>query len=275
MQISVNGSCLSNLTYSRLDHFHKWQKKQCIHHNRSDAFIKYYVEKSNVPIPLEELDSLLKDISPPIHDARDIILNQLPETIGFFEVPKEKDGIKRKYFEELANEPIDAIFLDNFMDLSSKLLVSKTFEGGKYKDSPMFINPSFYEYNEALANEFEFTPYLTPEESAANWMKIYRFYKKIQSNAKIYFFCFHYDTEPSNVERCARGEKFADTICELAKGSDLKIFRPVSAPERLKIPGDWTHFKWEIYEKLADVVYKDMTDPEANIAFPYELKLPE
>lgn len=273
MKMAVVGSCLSNLTAERLCFDYGFEPRFCVHNNRSDNFLRYHIEQSSQMIPMDYLDSFLVDKEPYAVDARIYLTNQQPDQVGYMGFEGRKvAGVSM--FEEMANDPVDVILMDNYMDLGSRLMVHKDPE---FAGSPIFLNPHFYENSDEIVEKFEFTDFLTPREAAENWAKIIGFFRKLQPKAKIVFMCFPYSTRRDAPEHIIRGSQFYPELKKALRGDDTYLLPPLDVPDALKVEGDWMHFKApETYRAIAGTVFlalmAGLPSPSWNYDLPAHLQ---
>ena len=129
MKIAAFGSCLSNLTIDKLKAY-GFKQSISVHHNRSDAFLKYFVDRAAPQIPLDVL--MEKFIFKPEQEdeTRKYILNQYVEGLGFHDLMKRRKKYGLDFFEMMQTRQFDVILMDNFMDLASKMAT--------WKDHPLY-----------------------------------------------------------------------------------------------------------------------------------------
>lgn len=251
----VIGSCMSNLTVQLAPAELGLYQTHCIHHNRSDAFIRYFVDRSSEMIPRAEMDALLIYKEETERDAREILKNQYPETGGYFTIESRRETPESTFLSDLTSKPVDLILLDNYMDISSKLMIDIT--RPTPESSPIFLNVGFYKNQTELMERFKFYgDYLTPAESAENWIRIYRWLRKMQPKAKIAFLCYHSVSSVAEPARFERLKGFYPELVSRSAGDDLIIVPPLHVPDELtKGPVDWPHFQPPVYKALAGLAY--------------------
>jgi hypothetical protein len=264
-KIAVFGSCMSNLTAARMIQLFGFEQHFCIHHNRSDTFLAYYIDRNKELIPKSYFDSLSLKSGFGINE-QSILENQYPEQLGYFQLNHlKKDRIT--FFEDFRDTQIDLILLDNFLDISSMLMeeISNPDLAGR----PLFINLDFYEQSEELKKKFKFTPFLSPLQSALNWLRIYEWIRKMQPHAKIVFLPYHTCSSLSNYDRYERISGFYSLFSRLIADKDLILFPPLEMPEeKTKGELDWAHFQDDIYFALAGAVYLKFLDLKPRVALP-------
>ncbi|MEI9905157.1 MAG: hypothetical protein WDN06_15240 [Asticcacaulis sp.] len=89
MKIAAFGSCLSNITIARMQRF-GFEQLLSVHHNRSDAFLKYFVDQSSPQIPYDTL--MAKFVFKPEleEETRKYIRNQYVEGLGYHDLMARK-----------------------------------------------------------------------------------------------------------------------------------------------------------------------------------------
>ncbi|MBV9785993.1 MAG: hypothetical protein JO264_19500 [Acidisphaera sp.] len=252
MKTLTIGSCLSNLTVTWLKMDYGFDQTHNVQHMRSDAFVTYYVERTAKMIPLDFMNSYLKGSERWATEAQKYLLNQYRETLGFHELLDSKDP-DTDFFQDIQSQKVDVIVMDNFMDVAAQLMRPKNWS--EWRNSPLFLNPHFYANQDEICRDFEFTGHITPEDSAACWLKIYRFIRKLQPAAKMFFLSFMYATSTDSAERYHRAREFYLNFSQLARGEDLFLVPPLDLPLELHIPGDWSHVDGHVYRALAGYIY--------------------
>lgn len=272
--VAVIGSCMSNLTAARLEQMFGFEQTHCVHHNRSDAFLKYYVDRSHELIPKSTFSHLV--MKPQFGAVEQAILdNQYPDDIGYFQLQHRKRQGK-SFFDDLRETKIDLILLDNFMDVAS-MLVEDTSDP-EAAGRPLFLNVGFYEQERELTERFRFTPFLSPLESALNWLRIYRWLRELQPQAKIIFLPYHSCSSVTNLQRYERIIGFSSIFSRVAVGENLIVIPPLNVPPELtKGEDDWPHFQDKIYDALAGRVYLEFLETGLPLAWPvtYEMAAPK
>lgn len=272
MKIAAFGSCMSNLTIARLQRY-GFDQGLSVHHNRSDAFLKYFVDKSAPQIPLDVL--LSKLVFRPEHEkeARKYILNQYADGLGYHDLLHLKEASGRTFVEELQTTKYDVIVMDNFMDLAAKLAVWKGHP--VYGDSPVFFNFGSFENEKELLSEFDYTyDYLSGVQSAKNNLRIYKWLRKLQPEAQIYFMCYHWFSSTNNLRRQTDAKDFFRKLSQLAQFEDLIVIPPLQLDESWgKGTEDWPHFQDPVYDALAGYLFLHI---QAGFGRPFKpFKLPK
>ena len=259
MKAAVFGSCMSNLVMARLQSNYGYEQTHSIHHNRSDVFIKYHLGNSPM-IPLEKLENILITKDEYSNEAVNILRNQYKKYLGLFQLEhnREKYG---NFIEYAVNQSWDFILLDNFMDVAAKLMFD--YKEDPDQTMPLFLNPHFYKNENELAARFHHTEFLKPEESAANWLKIYKWLRELQPKSKIFFLPYHSCSSTQHMDRFNRIKNFSNIFREISSNEDIKIIPPLEVSENLtKGQNDWPHFIDKVYDALAGHIYLSI---EANI----------
>lgn len=254
-RILVFGSCMSNITASFLQAEYEYDHYRSIHHNRSDAFISYYIDRDREPIPRDVLERELIYKPQSEAEARQFLHNQYPEGLGFHDLgARRREG--KTLLDDLNELTFNIILLDNFMDVAAKLVYWKT--RPEYAGQTMFLNLGFYENEAALAPQFWHTEYLEPQQSAANWVRIYHWLRALQPQARFYFLPYHYCSSQSEPERYERIFRFQELFTPLAKSLDMTLFPAFNvAPALTCGEKDWPHFQTPIYRALAGTIFLD------------------
>lgn len=254
MKIAAFGSCLSNITIACMQKF-GFEQLLSVHHNRSDAFLKYFVDKSAPQIPLDVL--MEKFVFKPEHEAetRKYILNQYVEGLGYHDLLARKEANGLDFFQEIQREKFDVILMDNFMDLASKMAVWK--DHPLYGNSPVFFNFGSFINEKELLSEFDYTyDYLSGVQSAKNNMRIYKWLRHYQPDAKIFFMCYHWCSSTDNPRRQRDAQDFFKKLTQLTVFENLMIIPPLTVePQWGKGTEDWPHFDHRVYEALAGYIF--------------------
>lgn len=260
--VAVIGSCLSNLTAAKLMMTYDFKQTHCVHHNRSDVFLKYYVDRATSMIPHSYFDKFV--VKPDFRGGAPAILdNQYVEHIGFFQLDDHKRPGKT-FFDDLREIKIDLILLDNYMDVAAMLV--ENVEEPELAGRPLFLNAGFYEEERELATKFHFTPYLTPLESAENWLRIYRWLRALQPEAKIMFLPYHSCSSLMHRQRYERIVGFSSIFPRLASDEDLIVIPPPElGPDLTKGETDWPHFQEVVYHAIAGQVFLNFYGRKAGI----------
>ena len=263
--LAVIGSCMSNLTAARLVSVFGFDQTHCVHHNRSDTFLKYYVDRTFDMIPKYRFDSLI--MKPGYgENERAILDNQYLDSLGFFQLENRKRTGKT-FLDDLREIKIDLILLDNFMDVASMLMCDTSDQA--FAERPLFINIGFYEQEHELAEKFSFTPFLSPLESAHNWLRIYHWLRKLQPDAKIVFLPYHTCSSLTDRSRYERVIGFSSIFARLATAENLIVIPPLElASEMTKGEQDWPHFQDNVYLGLAGQVYLKYINQDKIIGLP-------
>ncbi len=254
MKIAAFGSCLSNITIARMQRF-GFEQLLSVHHNRSDAFLKYFVDRSSPQIPYDAL--MAKFVFKPEleEETRKYIRNQYVEGLGYHDLMARKAANGLDFFREIKEEKFDVILMDNFMDLASKMAVWK--DHPVYGDSPVFFNFGSFENETELLSEFDYTyDYLSGQQSAINNMRIYKWLRRMQPDAKIYFMCYHGCSSTDNPRRQKAARDFYIKLSQLATFEDLILIPPLDVAENWqKGTEDWPHFQDPVYDALAGYLF--------------------
>lgn len=259
MRAAVFGSCMSNLTMARLQENYGYEQTHCIHHNRSDAFINYHLNNKPM-IPIQALQSELLPKAEFEVDAKNILRNQYAEHLGLFQL--EENRHKYGTFMEFARkENWDLILLDNFMDVAAKLMFDVI--NDPQQEKPLFLNPHFYQNEDVISEQYHHTPFLSPQESANNWLTICHWLRNLQPKAKIFFIPYHSCSSTENGDRHSRISQFPPIFSEMAETVSVNMLPPIEVKESLtKGQEDWPHYDSKIYSALAGHIYLSV---EANL----------
>jgi len=168
-------------------------------------------------------------------------MNQYEEYLGTHEL----EGYKSLFL--LDEEEVDLIILDNFMDISAKLV--------KLDDQhfPFFMNTGFVK--NGLEN-MQITDFLDVEKSINNWRLIIDFLKNLFPKAKFVFLSFQYSTLVDKPERFNLAKSFNTKMSQALSDSNV-FFIPSMFVEPKLTKGviDWAHFNNLIYKGLASLIF--------------------
>ncbi|HQT84428.1 MULTISPECIES: hypothetical protein [Acidiphilium] len=212
----------------------------------------YHADKTHTMIQKNEFDWL--EPKEEFGDSPNQFLrNQYADTLGQLNV-NNKDMPAREPFETgLLNNQVDLILLDNFMDMTAKLMIDKSSKENDHR--PIFLNPHFYKNSSEIMEQFEFDDFLTAKQSAENWFRIIGWLKQQQPFAKIFFICFPYCTSLKSPERAGRARDFYIHLTKLTKNSDIHVIPPPTVIPELTAGEDWYHLHDSIYVALAGYVF--------------------
>lgn len=245
MKVLTFGSCLSAYTADHLQSDFGFQRAGQVVHNRSDTFVERYVDQTGRRLP--PYDKLVEALKPTTEDARWYFKNQEIETMG-------AHGYSHGFptLLEQLEQPIDIILLDNFIDLAAKLVRVDHPDLGESFD--VFMNT--HEYDASISPFISFVDFIDADQSAENWVKIYRYLRGKQPDAKIFMLCFQYEQSRNDQRRYEVGRRFyPEMLARRPEG--LTIVPPLAVPEELTkgIDHNWQHFEAPVYKALAGYVY--------------------
>lgn len=270
MKVISFGSCMSNITAKYLVADYGFVQTHNVANNRSDQFIKYFIDRSARQIPVEYFDDLLVHKHDMEKTARQILRNQYEEYVGFHELLDRKMESNTTFFEDLSANEYDVIIMDNLMDISFLLMYPN--ELPDYHDSPLLLNCHFYENRAEVARKFTPGNYLEPVDSAKNWIRIIRWIKELQPCAKIVFLCYHFVTSLSEPVRYNRIRDFYTEFTKLSKNLNIDVIPPLLVPKEMtKGESDWTHFEMPVYRALASYVFLRVAGGLPQISDRYQL----
>ena len=242
VNIVTFGSCLSRLTAAQLTTIFSYKVLNHIAQIRSDNFVNYYITKSQEMIPYSYYTNLIYQEGREA-EANKILQTQYPENLGKYHLPDAVD-----IFENLKQQNVDIFLLDNWCDITYKLLLPTCLD--KFQDSSVFLVGHSYTN---LLDYFKFSDYLTPEESVHNWQIIIEFLLQYQPNAQIFFLCFPYCTSRDKTDRYQRAKKFAELFLNQAIAKNIITVPPFYVKPTLT--KNWSHFDSHIYASLAGFIH--------------------
>lgn len=243
IKVGVFGSCLSNLTALQLCKEYNYSRVFNVAHNRSDAFIGNFIEKSWKQLPISTMLSKLEIKKDNVIQATQIVNNQYKYRIGSHEIPEAKSIF------DFGPEDVDVIFLDNFMDIAALLVHFKN----DLSIAPFFINRNFIDISD---DEIEYGQFLTAEQSVNNWLIIIDFLQERFPLARIIFLAFHYSTLCERPSHYERARTFNYLMNEKILEKDVMFIPSLSiTPSLTKGLNDWAHFDDSIYKGIAGLLH--------------------
>lgn len=242
VNIVTFGSCLSRLTAAQLATIFSYKVLNHVAQIRSDNFVNYYIKKNQQMIPYSYYANLIYQEGREA-EANKILQTQYPENIGKYHLPNTVD-----VFENLQQEKVDIFLLDNWCDITYKLLCPTRLD--EFQDSSVFLVGHSYTN---LLDYFQFSDYLTAEASVNNWQLIIEFLLQYQPHAQIFFLCFPYCTSQDKPDRYQRAKKFADLFLNLAIAKQIITIPPFYVKPTLT--KNWSHFDSHIYASLAGFIH--------------------
>lgn len=248
MNIVVSGSCWSIQVAARFEGRHGGVRHSQAGHNRSDQFVKYFLDEAPRS-PIEAVQAHLED--DPTHKdfARMVLENQYRETLGFNEMPPDRQA--QDLISILDTKQIDLIILDNFMDVTAALV---SLDRIGLAGESIFLNACLYANAAAVNDLMPLTPYLSPEASAQNWHRIIAWFKAKQPGAKIVFLCWPDGTSRDNVARYERIRAFYPALMRNVD-PDVLVIPPLDIDaDYTEGPDNWAHFKNSVYEAVAGYI---------------------
>lgn len=272
MKVIAFGSCMSNLTIAHLKSY-GFDQVHSVHHNRSDNFVRYFVDRTAEMLPQDRLFPML-NVKPELEaEARKILLNQYEGTLGYHDLLDLKKSDGDNFFNTIENDRIDVILMDNYMDLAAKLLCWTG--DAKYAHSPLFLNIGFYLNEAELASQFSYGQFLTPQESAHYQLRIYKWLRERQPAAKIFFLPYHFCTSTRNPLRYFNARGFYEEFSVLAAREDIHVCPPMTLPPQYTTSEeDWPHYQMDVYRALAGYVYLNTISDWPNPGQPYRMPPP-
>lgn len=234
LNIVTHGSCLSRYIARSYKRLYAGEIISSVYHNRSDYFVKCFLNHTGVPI-----DSFLggdlgqNSCKQTDDDGKNIIINQTLLGIGRHKIDREMN-----LFKTIENYDINLIFIDNFMDVAARLSCGIERE--------FFLRPGDYiNYDK----HFVLGDYLSIEDSVRNNNLIVDFYLKSCPNSKIFFFHFPFNTYKNDKLRAVRSMKFYEKF----HNENIKIVPPQSVPSiyQTDVP---SHFQEPQYAAYAGMV---------------------
>jgi hypothetical protein len=241
LKVLTFGSCLSRYSINALRVTRKIDLKGVVYHNRIDRFVKHYVYGNGEREPQDLVGKFKYSAS--VKARVEIMLKNQYRHLGLGKYTLRKD---QPGFLEALNEPVDLIVLDNFVDLVSKLAVSK-----KTGNASLFLNfKDISNINELCDLEKN---YLDIKQAIAYWHRFITFLREKQPDALIIFLNFPMQHHPSASFR-QRGEEFYN----LFKDDRILVIPnlPVHSSQ-IESPSHFTPLQYSLYAGLFNVALEN------------------
>jgi len=241
LKVVTFGSCLSRYSINALRVTRKVDLKGVVYHNRIDRFVKHYVYGNGEPEPQDLFEKFI------YHDSAkarvEIMLRNQYRKLGLGKYTLKQD--QPGFFEAL-KQPLDLIVLDNFVDLVSKLAVSKT-----TGHASLFLNfKDILNINELCDLEKD---YLSVDRAIAYWHRFITFLRERQPNALIVFLHFpmqHHQSQSFRERAELFYEKFKDERVLIIP--NLPVHR-----SQIESPSHFTPLQYSLYAGLFNVALEN------------------
>lgn len=232
MRILTFGSCFSRyVAQSYIDMF-GGKLISCSYHNRIDRFTSLYINKKEVEIPLDYINSL------GISDENLKYVNNQYKDHG---LGKHLLPGGELFFESLS-QGVDLIICDNFMDICAKLQTSKEY-GLK-----LFLN---HRNDEAVQKHFKIEDnFLDLHEALDGWRVFGDFLSESAPNAKIFFLNFPYN-HSQNKDVSSRSVFFSDNF---KSSNNLDVIPNIEVPKKYMLDHTPSHFDNDYYAMCAGLI---------------------
>lgn len=230
-RIVTFGSCLSRYTANQYTYLFGGSVVSSVFHNRSDLFVKKFLNESKDKTKFEELERILPNMSE-IQAA--ILKNQILDSIGLHNLSR---GIS--FFDAINQQP-DYLFLDNYIDVVGKVAV---LENGKE-----FFHKVTIDSNVTLSELLDI------DISIQNFTKIVKFAREITPRTKIVFITFPGDGYPEDNIRKKRFDDFRENF--FSRNVDMIIRSKIT--NRKYLTSEKMHFKTSFYSSLAGMIFANL-----------------
>jgi hypothetical protein len=231
MKIITFGSCLSRYTANHFCRMFGGSVISSVYHNRSDAFVGKFLKRDWIHYPESEIQKMLNDSGIPI------LRNQYDEWIGMHNLKK-----RTQLFETLDRGIGNLIIIDNFMDISARLL-SQNPNG----QEGVFLRPQDFLVKD---HKLVLKDHLSIDVGIESMLSIVNYFRSKLPRAIIVFINFPnniYESSPQKVARLKDYEsKFfiEDALIIPA----LKVHKKYQTEEK-------SHFQPAQYAAYAGIVY--------------------
>lgn len=237
MRIATFGSCLSRYTANHYIRLFGGTLISSVYHNRSDAFVGRFIDKTWKTGSYERIATVLSNTGEytPDNLPTNILKNQFYETIG-----KHRLSKGTPFMSALESNSIDLLIIDNYMDLSAKIISNEDFEG-------LFLRIGNIKFDR---DHIQISDYLSPENAVKNMVKIINYIRTVSPGTEMVFLNFPYNTYSDNPERVERSMEYHFRF----KYKDIHIVPPMTVPEQFQT-SQKQHFKNQQYCAYAGLVH--------------------
>jgi hypothetical protein len=240
MKIITFGSCLSRYTANHFCRIFGGAVISSVYHNRSDAFVGKFIEKTWVSNLEDEVKELLND------SGLAIMMNQCEKSIGMHRL---KNGIQ--FFEALDRGLGDIVIIDNFIDISARLLQTSTnnIEG-------IFLRPhDFLNQDHKLV----IGDHLTVDLSVSFTIRIIKLIKEKLPKSTIIFINFPNNTYPNTSLKVTRLLDYEKKFFV----QDALIIPALNIHRKYQTEVN-SHFQPPQYAAYAGIIYQYLSSKESG-----------
>lgn len=235
MRIVSFGSCLSRYTANQYLQLFGGELVSSIYHNRSDAFVGRFIERS---WPEVDVDALARLLRPEAEEAALILRNQGRAAMGRHHLNRGTP-----LFEVLEEQAADVVLLDNYMDVAARLV-----ERGGDARTRVFLRPADLRPD---VSGWSVGDVLDPAVGAQCMQRIVAHFRERLPKAAIAFFCFPHNTYVEAQERVARSIRYEAEL----QLDDALVVPCLTVPDRFQTV-QRQHFKPPQYAAYAGMLYQ-------------------
>lgn len=239
MRIMTFGSCLSRATANSYVRLFGGKVISSVYWNRSDAFLGRFVDQTWAEYGFEGILSRTQPAGSAQEEtlARVILKNQYAAHLGLHGLP---DGVQA--LEVLEQQLADLVIVDNYVDLSARLL-----------RSPGDAQDGFF------LRDFDFTDghqpwvvgdYLEPQAAVLGTQRVMDFFKTKMPKARFVFINFPHNVYQGHPRRIQRTIAYE----QLFSFDDALVIPCINIPVAFQTP-DKEHFKSPQYHFYAGMIY--------------------
>ncbi len=233
------GSCLSRFTAVALSHICGARPVCSVFNNRSDLFIRYFLEGSDLPLELGQVKAAV----PLERDQEMFFLRQKRNWLGLYNPIAEKQK-NVTLWTCLERQNIGLIIADNYMDMTAR---DACLDVPGCRDIRFFLPSKRTGQEKLLLGD-----YLDVEKSAENLGRIVAFLRDGFPRAKIVFLHFPYETyavKPHLEERFRRFNEIftCDPACLTVETHILSDKMKTASKQ---------HFNCAFYAAVAGQIYR-------------------
>ncbi len=223
-------------------------------HNRTDQFLDCFARNTHTPLRWNDVAHIIKpDISKQsLRDLRLYLQNQTSELIG-----RHAIDINTSFFEAVRDFRDPLIVIDNYMDISSKLLEDKA------RKRKGFLNWNALDC-EKMLDAFIVSDYITPASYVENLKEMLLYFRFLSPDAKIILVQFPSEVALNNDRQSVVNSRDINKLlkheaADISEQFNVIIHQARAATEDdLDHPSDWSHYRKQYYRDIASNVIQDI-----------------
>lgn len=241
MKILTFGSCLARTTAVCYARMYNAEVVSSVYHNRSDAFIGRFVDKTWKDYPKSEVGKFISEDDGKVKTeftASVILNNQYPEKIGLHGIPEGKP-----LFEILDEGDVDLIIADNHIDLGARLssALGEPNAGVFLRYTDLVDETSYWRSGDLLDTE----------QGVNSMVRVMDYLHQRLPKAKMAFINFPHNVYVGSEQRIERTKAYE----ELFKYDDALVIPCVNVPPPYQTH-DRQHFTSHQYSFYAGLIHE-------------------